>query len=177
MTEEFVDLVDSAGTVRVRGIARGDLRGRKHEFVAKGLYQPIVIVVVLDALGRVASHQRAIKSDDGDGQIDHVCGAIRSDEPWDVAADRESSEEIGYALEAVHLVDARVNEYQRYRYLGVARVDFSRGPSDGTDHVHWATPADLRKLAMDGTPFVDGFFSDLDLALASLPGHTPLVPN
>lgn len=75
--DEIVDLVDENGLVQMRGIRRGEVRDRKEELISLGLYQPIVIVVVVDDGGQIVAQVRGeAKTGDGRGAVDHVCGVI-----------------------------------------------------------------------------------------------------
>lgn len=166
--DEIVDLVDSSGTVKYPGISRVEVRERKEELIAQGLYQPIVIVVVLDDDGRVVAHVRGkSKGIDGQGEIDHVCGVISAGETWMQAAHREAAEEIGVELVDLTFVTAGVNCYQRHRTLAVAR--YSGQPTvvneSEVSRVFLASSDELATLVDDGTSFVAGYFDDLTLAL------------
>lgn len=166
--EELVDLVDNTGRSRLLGVPRSEVRRRKGEFIAQGLFQPIVIVVVSDVEGRIVAHVRAeSKGDDGGLEVDHVCGVVASGETWQEAAYREAAEEIGVQIYDLSLVHQGVNVYQRYRTLAFARS--SEEPQivreDEVARVFSASPEELRALESTEMRFVRGFFSDLDLAM------------
>lgn len=169
---ERVDLVDASGVPRILGMTRMELKERKAELVANGLYQPIVIVVVVDQQDRVVVQVRGTaKAGDGDGEVDHVCGVIASGESWEKAARREAQEEIGVALAELLLVTQSVNSYQRHRTLAVARIDQVPCVVDPGEvaRVFPATAEELTTLEGDGKArFVRGFFSDLSMALERL---------
>jgi 8-oxo-dGTP pyrophosphatase MutT (NUDIX family) len=169
--EELVDLVDENGLVRRRGIRRGEVKQRKEELLSMGLYQPIVIVVVFDASGRIVAQVRGdAKAGDGQGAVDHVCGVISTGESWEDAARREAAEEIGVGLKDLVIVDQRVNGYGRHRTLAVARV-MGEPRVINTDEVarlFHASPEELQTMADTETEFIGGFFSDLQLALDHL---------
>lgn len=167
--DEIVDLVDAMGIVKLRGIRRGEVRERKQEFLLRGLYQPIVIVVVMDDNDNVVAQVRGeAKTGDDQGAVDHVCGVIAAGETWEQAARREAAEEIGVELNNLELVDLRVNSYSRYRTLAVARTAGEPHITDNGEvaSIFRASPDDLDAMAEAGTSFVDGFFTDLRLALS-----------
>jgi len=171
VAEELVDLVDSEGISHIFGIPRSEVKLRKEEFLAQGLYQPIVIVVVADDEDRIVAQVRGkAKGDDGSDEVDLVCGVISSGEDWETAARREAREEIGVELSQLTFVEQRVNVYQRHRTLAVARpvgepfaVD-----KDEVASVFAASLDELRDLESTDTSFVNGFFGDVELALAKI---------
>lgn len=171
MTEELVDLVDAAGVPRVFGVPRSEVKRRKDEFLSQGLYQPIVVVVVFDDAGQVVAQVRGKgKAGDGDDEIDLVCGVISAGETWEIAARREAREEIGVALVDLAIVDQRVNGYKRYRTLALARA-LGEPRVINQHEVAQVIPAsleELRDLQEKGAVFVNGFFSDIELALGQL---------
>lgn len=169
--DEFVDLVDENGSVKLRGLRRSEVKQRKEEFLAIGLYQPIVIVVVIDSDAQVVVQVRGKgKSGDGGGAIDHVCGVISAGERWEQAARREAAEEISVELAGLDLIDQRVNGFGRHRTLAVARPVGEPKVIDSIEvaSVFTATPRDLQAMAAADRVFIDGFFSDLALALDHL---------
>ncbi|MFB8282777.1 NUDIX domain-containing protein [Nocardia colli] len=166
--DELVDLVDDSGVVKHPRISRAEVRKRKEELIAQGLYQPIVIVVVLDDDGDVVAHVRGrSKGNDGQGEIDHVCGVISAGETWMQAAHREAAEEIGVELVDLTFVTAGVNCYQRHRTLAVARYSGRPAVVDESEvsRVFIASSHELGALADAGTSFVSGYFEDLTLAM------------
>jgi ADP-ribose pyrophosphatase YjhB (NUDIX family) len=169
--DEIVDLVDENGLVKMRGVRRGEVRDRKEELISLGLYQPIVIVVVVDEDDLIVAQVRGeAKVGDGHGAIDHVCGVISAGESWEDAARREAAEEISVELRDLVMVDQRVNGYGRHRTLAVARPIGEPRTVDTHEvaRVFSASPGDLRTMADGEIKFVDGFFSDLKLALNRL---------
>lgn len=172
---ERVDLVDANGVPRLFGVTRLEVKRRKEEFVAQGLYQPIVIVVAVDSQDRVVAQVRgAGKAGDGDGEIDHVCGVIASGESWDTAARREAKEEIGVDLARLTLVDQSVNSYDRHRTLIVSRIDQTPTVVDPDEvaRILCAASEDLSALESAGEAvFVKGFFSDMRMALEHIGVH------
>jgi 8-oxo-dGTP pyrophosphatase MutT (NUDIX family) len=169
MVEELVDLVDAHGIARVFGVPRSEVKQHKEEFLQDGLYQPIVIVVVIDHENRIVAQVRGkAKAEDGSDEVDLVCGVISAGELWQHAARREALEEIGVELTDLTIVDQRINDYQRHRTLAVARTDDQPKVVDEAE-VARVLPLrleELRELAQEGTAFVGGFFSDVELALA-----------
>lgn len=170
--EERVDLVDATGAATLFGVSRAEVKVRKAEYVAQGLYQPIVIVIVFDPQGRVIAQVRGErKAGDGDGQVDHVCGVIASGEGWQEAARREAREEIGVELTDLQLVEQSVNSYERYRTLCVAHTKEIPHvvSAEEVSEIIVAKPDQLSQLALThSTEFVRGFFSDLQKVLAHL---------
>ncbi|WUJ69944.1 NUDIX hydrolase [Kribbella soli] len=168
VTEELVDLVDDSGRAILRRVPRSEVKRRRLELLDQGLYQPIVIVVVLDMAGHVVAQVRGkAKGDDGAEEIDHVCGVVSAGESWESAARREAAEEIGVELDRLALIEQRVNVYQRYRSLAVAIAVGTPevvNPFEVSSIVR-AYPHELRDL-VGRRAFVKGFFSDMDLALA-----------
>jgi 8-oxo-dGTP pyrophosphatase MutT (NUDIX family) len=166
--EELVDLVDETGRPVAMRVLRSEVKRRKEEFLNEGLYQPIVVVVVLDAVGRVVAQVRGrSKGDDGAEEIDHVCGVITSGETWMEAANREAAEEVGVTLDDLRLVSQGVNVYNRYRILAAARAVGTPKVVDAHEvsRVFAARPEELHALRGCEVPFVRGFFADLELAL------------
>lgn len=166
--DELVDLVDKDGNVRMPGVRRIEVKHHKEELLLKGLYQPIVIVVVFDDAGQVIAQVRGdAKADDDSGLIDHVCGVIASGETWQVAAAREAAEDIGVELNGLCLVDQCVNVYGRYRTLASARAVGEPKVLNPTEvsRVLSASPGDLHVMERQGDGFVKGYFSDLELVL------------
>lgn len=169
--DELVDLVDQNGIVKMRGMRRADVKHRKEELTSQGLYQPIVIVVVVDDGGRVIAQVRGEgKAGDGRGAVDHVCGVIAAGEEWETAARREAAEEINVELEDLVMVDQRINGFARHRTLAVARAKGEPTVVDSHEvaSVFRASPDELRVMAAGDTVFIDGFFSDLALAFDCL---------
>lgn len=169
---ELIDLVGADGSPRVRSITRGEVQTRLSEFLERGLYQPIVVVVLVDANGRVTAQVRGpSKGTDGRDEVDHVCGVIGSGETWQEAAVREAAEEIGVSLSGLQLVGQGVNAYRRYRVLATARPvgrPVARDPNE-VSSVFQASSEELRRMAATGDKtFVKGFFDDLHQTLSYL---------
>lgn len=172
-SEELVDLVDADGVVQKRRVAKSDIRTGKDAFLRAGLYQPIVVVVVVDYTGRVIGQVRGEgKGDDSPGEIDHVCGIVSSGESWLDAANREALEELGVHLTEIHMILRGVNTYQRHRTLAVARtVSEPRVVNEKeVARVVVARPSDYEDMAARGAVFVRGFFEDMAGAIAWLNG-------
>lgn len=166
--EELVDLVDKTGQPVIMRVPRSEVKRRKNEFLEEGLYQPIVVVVVLDSAGRILAQVRGrSKGDDGAEEIDHVCGVITSGETWTEAANREAAEEIGVQLADLKLVGRGVNVYDRFRILAIARADSAPKVvnPDEVSKVFAARLEELRALRAAEATFVRGFFTDLESAL------------
>lgn len=169
--EELVDLVDAEGVARVFGVPRSEVKLRKEEFLAQGLYQPIVIVVVADDEDRIIAQVRGkAKGDDGSDEVDLVCGVISAGEDWETAARREAREEIGVELSQLIFVEQRVNGYKRHRTLAAARSVGEPFVVDENEvaKVFSASLDELRGLANTDTSFVGGFFRDVELALTKI---------
>ncbi|NJC12945.1 ADP-ribose pyrophosphatase YjhB (NUDIX family) [Micromonospora profundi] len=166
--EEFVDLVNANGEAVLRHVPRSEVRRRKNELISQGLFQPIVIVVVFDDDDRVIAQVRGTsKGDDGALEIDHVCGVVAAGEAWEEAGRREAAEEVGVELADLELIEQRVNVYQRYRSLAVARAlgDPKVVNPHEVSRVFRASPEELRTMQADAASFVRGFFDDLNMAL------------
>jgi 8-oxo-dGTP pyrophosphatase MutT (NUDIX family) len=173
---EIVDLVDVHGAVTLRGLTRGEIHAQKQELVERGLYQPIVIVVVVDDDGNVFAHERGIsKGADGGGELDHVCGVVAAGETWADAAMREAKEEYGVELRGLTWVLSGVNMYQRHRTLAVARpIGVPRVvDSHEVANIIHGLPEHFNKWARDGMSFVRGFFTDMQAALDVVGRHGP----
>jgi len=170
--DELVDLVDATGLIRIRRIRRSDVARRKDQLILEGLYQPIVVVVVVDTGGRIVAHERGkTKAGDGRGEIAHVCGVIASGESWQEAAVRETAEEIGVATRDLTRVLSGVNAYGRHRTLAVAH---SVGEpevvhSDEVARLVVASLDELQALEQGATVFAHEFFIDLKHAVDALP--------
>jgi 8-oxo-dGTP pyrophosphatase MutT (NUDIX family) len=169
--DELIDLVDANGAPRIRSITRGEVQARLPEFLARGLYQPIVIVVVIDRRGTVTAHERgSSKGLDGGGDIDHVCGVIPAGETWVETATREAAEEIGVSLERLTLLSRGVNAYHRFRILATAEPigdPHITNPSE-VSRIIRASHGELLQLQRSGqSRFVKGFFEDLERALSA----------
>lgn len=158
---EFVDLVNSNGEVRLRNISRDEVPNYPD------LHMQIVIVVAFDSLQRVLVHRRGEDKSDGK-KHDHICGGIKSGETPEEAAVREGTEETGVILSNIRRVHEGINEYGRWSHLLVANAagdPFISNPKE----VMWVgyVPLDeLRQKHKEGDGFVDGFFEDIERALA-----------
>jgi 8-oxo-dGTP pyrophosphatase MutT (NUDIX family) len=162
-TNELVDLVDAQGVPRIHGIPRSRTRERHDDYIARGLYLPIVIVVVVDRHGRILAHTRE-GTTDHPGEIDHVCGAVTSGETWEDAARREAVEELGVRLHGVTLVHQGINAYHRHRTLVASTTTDPPHTGEGSTVVA-ATLGDLRRMR---GPFVRQFFTDVEDAFTRL---------
>lgn len=162
---ELIDLVDRNGTVIQRGIVRDDANAYD------GLHMQIVIVVILDSHGHTLVHQRAKTKRVNPGDIDHVCGAMLAGETPEAAAQREASEEVGVTLRNLQIVRQGVNSYGRFCYLLSAISDDMPAGIHDPEEVEWVAyhaPEALRRgFATGKLTFVDGFFEDLEHALAA----------
>jgi 8-oxo-dGTP pyrophosphatase MutT (NUDIX family) len=166
---EVVDLVDAAGNIAMRDVIRDDL------MLWDGLYLQIIVLVLFDVNGRLLVSRRAAEKAVASGQINHVCGAVKSDESPLAAAVREAREETGIVISNAVLVEQGLNAYQRYRYLFGAVIDQSPDSSGVRDsEVDWLafrSVEDLHIAQRSGdSSFVLDFFEDLDMAAAALTG-------
>lgn len=161
---ELVNLVAADGTVLYSNI----LRSQADNYTDAHLQ--IVIVVVFNLAGDVLVHERAQTKRVNPGDIDHVCGGVMAVEASEEAARRECLEETGVRLQTVREVRTGVNEYGRYCRLYVGTTHDVPSDELDTSEVAWARfmpVAELRqKHATRELTFVEGFFDDLDLALA-----------
>ncbi|AVH59959.1 MULTISPECIES: NUDIX domain-containing protein [Streptomyces] len=171
---ELVDLVDREGRPTLQRIPRDTADDHP------GLYLPIALVVVMSSItGDLLVHQRSSASDAAPGAVDHVCGAIQSGEPADVAARREAREEAGVALDVLLPVCAGVNDYGRYRHLyaGVTRAAAGDLAGEaGAEHLGYEPLTQLVGDAKAGRVFVKGFFDDLALAVRKLAANAVRGP-
>ncbi|MBI2484456.1 NUDIX domain-containing protein [Candidatus Uhrbacteria bacterium] len=78
-----------------------------------------MIGVIFDKEGRVLVHKRAQTKEVNPGDIDHVCGGVKSGEKPEEAIIRESDEETTIKPHNLRVVFQGVNAYNRYRYLFV----------------------------------------------------------
>lgn len=163
-TPELIDLVDSTGSIIHHGVLRDD--AEQYD----GLHMQIVIAVIFNGLGQVLVHKRAVTKRVNPGDIDHVCGGIRTGEVPEDAAMREANEETGVHLKGLQVVDERVNSYGRYRYLLLGSSDEQPSRDLDPHEVEWAayySIEELRAKAETGEfTFVDGFFEDIEQVLA-----------
>lgn len=161
---ELVDLVDSSGIIRKRGIPRSKIDSYPD------LYMQIVIGVVFNKKGQILVHKRAQTKKINPGDIDHICGGIMAGETPEVAALRESLEETGIRPINLRIIAQGINKYKRYRYLLVGEAETEPGevnPSE-VEWVRFIHPGELKQKSNSGEfKFVDEFFEDTNLALTS----------
>ena len=166
---ELVDLVDADGVIVRPRVSRREVKANKETLIAAGLYQPIVVVVaLLRQEGRVIAQIRGPgKQNDGAGELDHVCGVIRSGESWHLAAAREAREEIGVTFHTLVPVTAGVNVYQRYRTLALGLTDDEPRATDPDEvaSIILARAQELEHWEAQGGRLVRGFLDDMNLAM------------
>jgi len=162
---ELIDLADANGAI----VATGVLRDDSAEY--EGAHMQIVIAVIRNKAGKILVHKRSMQKRVNPGDIDHVCGGMYSGETPESAVEREAREEGGVNIANAKIIQAGVNEYNRYRYLILAESDDEPDPTflDPIE-VEWAAFYSLEELEQKRDSgeftFVDGFFEDIDLALA-----------
>lgn len=161
---ELIDLVDANGNTVATGISRDD--SAEYE----GAHMQIVIAIIRNAAGDILVHKRSMQKQVNPGDIDHVCGGIYSGETPESAVEREAREEGGVSIANAKIIQAGVNEYNRYRYLITAEANDVPDPTflDPTE-VEWAAFYSLEELEHKRDSgeftFVDGFFEDINRAL------------
>lgn len=159
---ELVDLVDSTGMIRERKVPRSSAISFPH------LHLPIIIAVIVNPRGEILVQRRALHKKVNPGDVDHVCGGVMSGETPEEATIREALEETGISPIDIHIIEQRVNTYNRYRYLMLGR---SSDPVKATDpkEVEWARFMQLDELRAKQSSgeltFVDDFFEDTQMAL------------
>ncbi len=160
---ELVDLVDASGTIIKQGVLRSEAD------LYPDLHLQIVIGVIFDKEGRILVHKRAQTKIVNPGDIDHVCGGIKSGEQPQEAVLREAGEETRTTPQNLSIVLRGVNRYNRYRYLFAGETNDEPGPAD-PEEVEWIRfihPDELKeKFNSREFTFVDDFFDDIELALA-----------
>ncbi len=158
---ERVDLVDSSGAIQKNGVLRSDVG------LYPDLHLQIVIGVIFDKEGRILVHRRAQTKEVNPGDIDHVCGGVKSGEKPEEALVREADEETATKPQNLRIILQGVNTYSRYRYLFVGEFDGEPEQGDPTE-VEWVRfidPDELReKLNTGEFTFVDEFFEDTEMA-------------
>ncbi len=161
---ELIDLVDSSGNVRVRGIPRHEADGYSD------LHMQIIIGIVINDKGQILVHKRSHTKKVNPGDIDHVCGGVISGETPVEAFIRESLEETGVKPNNIFVATHGVNKYNRYRYLMVGESNDTPGQLDSNE-VEWAQfihPDELKLRQQSGElSFVNEFFEDTALAIMS----------
>jgi 8-oxo-dGTP pyrophosphatase MutT (NUDIX family) len=164
---ELVDLVDASGQIQKRGVSRT----KAEQDPSPDLHLQIAIAVVFDDLGRVLVQKRALTKKSCPGDLDHVCGAVKTGETPEEAAVREGFEETGLEIHCLRIVEQGLNSYHRFRHLLVGLARGEPKPSDPTE-IEWVRfmyPQELRGKQKTGElTFVDEFFQDMELALGSL---------
>lgn len=161
---ELIDLVNGEGEIIRPRVTRDD--AEQYE----GLHMQIVIAVITNGLGHVLVHQRAKTKRVNPGDIDHVCGGILSGETPEDAVRRESREETGIDPTDLKVMRQGVNPYNRYCYLLGGRSDDLPGTNLDPQEVAWAAFMPVENLRAKNETgeltFVDGFFEDIEHALA-----------
>ncbi len=179
---EHIDLVNDRGEVQATDISRGEYNQNRDRYPSQ--YMQIVLVLGVNALGEVLVHERSHHKSVDPGKIDKICETVQAGETPLQAAVRGVAEESALTVSPDKLVLARagVNEYQRYRTLYGAILDGDDVPTvTDPNEVAWVRFMPLQELvtaAKDGTAqFVDGFFTDVALAVDALRTHseTPLA--
>jgi len=159
---EIVDLVDASGQIQKRGVPRVEVEKYTD------LHLQIVIAVIFDYAGRILAQKRALTKSTCPGDIDHVCGAVKSGETPEMATARESLEETGLKVKNLKIVEQGVNSYNRYRYLlvGVANGEPNSYDPAEVEWVKFISPEELKVKSQSGEfTFVGEFFEDMELAL------------
>jgi len=155
--EEFVDLVDSAGDIKIKKILRSEINNYP------GLYMQIIIGVVFNEKGEILVHKRALNKKVNPGDIDHVCGGMVSGESLEEAFVRESVEETGVKPVDIKIIDKGVNKYNRFRYLLAGR---SNEKPKTTKDAEWSAYIgfDILKVkrGLGEFNFVDEFFEETE---------------
>jgi 8-oxo-dGTP pyrophosphatase MutT (NUDIX family) len=163
---EHMDLVDENGVVQRSGVPRHEVG------LHTGLYMQIATLIIRHKDGRLLVHRRSLTEDTYPGAVDHVCGGVPSGETPEQTAAREAWEEVGVTPDSIRVVTAGLNEHDRYRHLLVGEAPEGVQPSITTDETLWVGYMGLEELhakhASGELPFVNGFFTDLQLALAAL---------
>lgn len=173
---ELIDLVNKRGEVTATSISRDVYNQHRGEYLDE--YMQIVLVLGVNALGHLLVHQRSLQKNVDGGKIDKICETVKAGEAPADAAIRGLEEEATLRVSPAALVPAEsgVNEYERYRTLYGVILDDSHEPraTDPTE-VAWVRfmPAEeLIAAARSGTmEFVDGFFTDAELAINALLAH------
>jgi len=159
---ELVDLVDASGQIKKKRVPRTDAG----EFL--NLHLQIAVAVVFDDEGRILCQRRALTKSTCPGDIDHVCGAIKSGETPEIAIKREGLEETGLEINRLKTVEQGVNSYNRFRYLltGVANGEPNSYDLNEVEWVRFISIQDLISKRESGElTFVGEFFEDMKLAL------------
>lgn len=163
---ERVDLVDTSGVIQLADVEREDARQQQD-----GLHMQIVIVVIFNSAGQVLVHERSARKTVNPNDVDHICGGVKAGEKPEQAAHRETKEEGGVELSALHLVAAGVNKYQRYRWLfvGTSQDEPVLSEPDEINWIAWKSIAELEAARDDASlTFVDEFFEETQAARARL---------
>jgi len=178
---ERIDLVNDQGEVQVIDVSRDEYNQNRDHY--PGQYMQIVLVLGVNVLGEVLVHERAQSKAVDPGKIDKICETVQASETPSQAAVRGVAEESALTVTSDRLVLARagVNEYQRYRTLYGVILDGEDVPrAIDPKEVAWVRFVPLQELmtaARDGTAqFVDGFFTDVALAVEALRTH-PETPQ
>ena len=163
---ELIDLVDSQGSIIKTNVERDDAAHYD------GLHMQIIIAVIRNKKGEFLVHQRSLKKKVNPGDYDHVCGGMYAGETPEAATEREALEEGGVHITEAQVVQAGVNEYNRWRHLVVAytddEADISLTDPSEVAGVGFYSHEDLKAKQQSGEfTFVDGFFEDIDLVLTA----------
>ena len=161
MKIELVDLVDKTGTIQKQKILRKDADSHN------GLYLPIIIGVIFNPNGEILVQKRALAKKVNPGDIDLICGGIRSGETPEEAAIREAIEETGIAPTDLQIIAQGVNNYNRYRYLLIGNS--SEDPNIfNPEEVEWVRFIHLDELRAKSDSkeftYVNEFFEVIELA-------------
>ncbi len=161
---ELVDLVDSNGKIIKTGVER------QESMKLGGLHVQVALVVIINSAGNILVHKRSKTKKLHPGYLDHACGAIQSGESPETAGVREAKEELGVTPKSLKLIRQGINEYNTYTYVFVGYSD-ETPKIETPEEVDWVGIKSLDELkqmkARDTEKFVDGFFEDLELALAT----------
>ena len=160
---ELVDLVNSRGEIIEAGVERAVAEARKDA------YMRIVILVITNRKGEVLFHQRHKDKSIEPNKIDHVCGAVKSDETPEQACMREAQEELGVVPTGLRRVSEGVNVYGYYRILFAAQCEQPPVVDIMAKEANFASVTsidDLRDMQESGEyQFVDDFFTDYEAVL------------
>lgn len=160
MTEK-VDIVDSLGNIQKYSVNKNKID------TYPLLHLQIVVACIFNDKGELLVQQRSFNKTTEPGKIDKVCGAVQSGETPEQTVIREAMEEAGVQLSKLQLIDTRINQYKRYRYLFVG---FSNDEPKqmNPDEVVWSKFVFYEELLAKQESkvwlFVDDFFENVDLA-------------
>ena len=159
---EFVDLVDQLGIIKEKKVPKEEIKRYPD------LYLQIIIAVIFDENRKILIQKRSLDKNSEPGYIDHVCGAIKSGETPEEAANRESTEETNIKPTKLKIIDRKVNSYNRYRILLLGYGNGVPKPNN-LNETAWAKFAPLNELIekqiSNEWKFVDEFFEDTKKAI------------